>query len=245
MAARTPRNEDRPLRRAARGIAGAARAAMGVAPSVIRVVQVQQGGAMLRGFMKRLESLVQKHLSVEEDGDTVVLSRRLQAARRRGYLTPLELEAVCRWKSARAIRRIRENTYHRVRAATGAALASRNEQRRLEALLQLSGVGIPMASALLTLVEPNKYGVIDIRVWQLLYTLRMVRGNPKGTQFRPSHWNQFLAILRRLASRLGVGARDIERTLFDVHQARQRRQKETLYGPALAEAWRRKRPSRG
>ena len=182
--------------------------------------------------MKRLEALVRKHLSVEEDGDTVLLSTRLLVAKRRGYLTPLELESVCRWKSARAIRRVRENTHHRVRAATGAALASRNEQRRLEALLQLRGVGIPMASALLTLVEPKSYGVIDIRVWQLLYTLRMVRENPKGTQFRLDHWDQFLAILRRLASKLGVTARDIERTLFDAHKARQRRQKKNLYAPA-------------
>jgi len=184
-----------------------------------------------RSFVKRLESLVRKHLSVEEDATTGLLSTRLQVAKRRGYLTPLELEAVCRWKSARAIQRVRENTRHRVRAATGAALASRNEQRRLEALLQLRGVGIPMASALLTLVEPKKYGVIDIRVWQLLYTLRMVVENPKGTQFHPGHWHQFLAILRRLASKFSVTARDIERTLFDVHKARQRRQKKRLYEP--------------
>ena len=181
---------------------------------------------------KRLESLVRKHLSVEEDDDTALLSKRLSVAKRRGYLTLLELEAVCRWKSARAIRRVRENTHHRVRAATGAALAAGNERRRLEALLQLRGVGIPMASALLTLVEPAHYGVIDIRVWQLLYTLRVVRENPKGTQFRLGHWDQFLGIIRPLASKLGVTARDIERTLFELHQARQRRQRKKLYAPA-------------
>ena len=185
-----------------------------------------------RWSSRRLESLVRKHLSVEEDEGTALLSQRLRAAKRRGHLTPRELEAVCRWKSARAIRRVRENTHHRVRAATGAALAARSEQRRLEALLQLRGVGIPMASALLMLVEPKRYGVIDIRVWQLLYTLRMVQENPKGTQFRPGHWDQFLAILRRLASKLGVTARDVERTLFDVHRARQRREKKKLYAPA-------------
>ena len=182
--------------------------------------------------MRRLESLVRKHLSVEEDEDTARLSRRLRMAKRRGYLTPRELQDVCRWKSARAIRRIRENGHHRVRAATAAALAARSERRRLEALLGLRGVGIPMASALLMLIDPTRYGVIDIRVWQLLYTLRMVHENRKGTQFRPSHWDQFLTILRYLSRRIGVTARDIERTLFDVHRGRQTRQKKRLYESA-------------
>ena len=196
-----------------------------------------------RRSSRRLESLVRKHLSVEEDEGTALLSQRLRAAKRRGHLTPRELHDVCRWKSARAIRRIRENSHHRVRAATAAALATHNEQRRLEALLELRGVGIPMASALLMLVDPKRYGVIDIRVWQLLYTLRMVHENRKGTQFRPGHWDQFLAILRRLASKLRVTARDIERTLFDVHRGRQRRQKKRLYGSAGAAPNRRAEPS--
>jgi hypothetical protein len=33
------------------------------------------------------------------------------------------------------------------------------------------GVSVPMASALLTLLDPKRYGVIDIRVWQLLHRM--------------------------------------------------------------------------
>jgi hypothetical protein len=173
-----------------------------------------------------LELLVREHLSVAEDMSTAQLSRRLQAAKRRGYLTPGELEAVCHWKSARAIRYIRANTRHRVRAATHAALSTRREAPRLLALLQLQGVSVPMASALLTLIDPRRYGVIDIRVWQLLHAVGAVSRNQRGVGFSVHQWLQFLGVIRALSSRLGVTARDVERTLFDVHKAHQEK---TLY----------------
>ena len=174
-----------------------------------------------------LELLVRDNLSLVEDEGTTALSRKLQLAKRRGYLTRGELETVCRWKSARAIRYIRANSHHRVRAATRAALATRSEAARLLALLELQGVSVPMASALLTLVDPRRYGVIDIRVWQILHAVGAVSENRRGVGFSLDQWLQFLAVLRRLSSKLGVTARDVERTLFDVHKVHQHK---TLYG---------------
>ena len=173
---------------------------------------------------------MREHLSVSEDAGTARLSQKLQRAKRRGYLTSGELEAVCRWKSARAIRYIRANSHHRVRSVTQSALATRNEAARLLALLQLQGVSVPMASALLTLVDPRRYGVIDIRVWQLLHTVGAVSENRRGVGFSLDQWLQFLAVLRGLSSKLGVTARDVERTLFDVHKAHQEK---TLYESPL------------
>ena len=82
---------------------------------------------------------------------TTELIRRLRVARKRGYVTAAELEAVCYWKSPRAIQYIRSNSPARVRATTRSALATRSERRRLEAPRQLKGVSVPMASALLML----------------------------------------------------------------------------------------------
>lgn len=169
-----------------------------------------------------LIALVRRHLAPEDDERTTFLIRRLREARRRGYLTHGELTAVCRWKSPRAIHRIRANARHRVRATTRAALSTRSESRRLEALLELDGVSVPMASAVLMLLYPRRYGVIDIRVWQLLNRVRAVRGNAKGTHFTLSNWLDFLSVVRGLSTALRVSARAVERTLFDVHRASQR-----------------------
>ena len=165
-----------------------------------------------------LEPLVRAHLSVEEEESTTGLIRRLRSAKKRGHLTASELEAVCYWKSPRAIQYVRSNSPTSVRAATRKALTTRSERRRLEALVQLQGVSIPMASAILMLLDPKRYGVIDIRVWQLLHEVGTVTTNPRGVGFNFKNWYQFLVILRHFAKKLGVSARDVERTLFIVHK---------------------------
>lgn len=170
----------------------------------------------------RIEPLIREHLSVEEDEPTARLIRELRTARDRGYLTRAELEAVCHWKSPRAIRHIRANTPREVRAATRAALEARSEQRRLSALTQLQGVSVPMASAFLTLLNPRRYGVIDIRVWQLLHSVGTVTGNPDGVGLTYKNWDQFLVVIRHFSKRLRVKARDIERALFNAHRAYQK-----------------------
>jgi hypothetical protein len=175
---------------------------------------------------RNVSALLKQHLSTEEDVKTAALIRELLPARLRSYLTREELEKVCRWKSPRAIRLIKHNSAVRVRAATRLALATRSERRRLEALRTLDGVSVPMASAILTLLNPRRYGVIDIRVWQLLYALGEVTKKPSGMGFDFNNWYQFLMKLRYFAKKLRVGARDIERSLFFAHQANQ---KGTLY----------------
>ena len=173
-----------------------------------------------------LAALVRLHLA-KEDERTTLLTRRLSVARDRGYLTRGELLAVCRWKSARAIHRVAANDHHRVRATTRAAMAARTEGDRLDALVELHGVSVPMASAILTLLYPSRYGVIDIRVWQFLHGVGAVGDNERGTKFTAGQWLAFLAIIRRLSRRLRVSPRAVERTLFALHKAHQRKR---LYG---------------
>ena len=171
-----------------------------------------------RGYA-RLETVIRRHLSTEEDAGTARLCRDLRDARARGYLTRSELVAVCRWKSPRAIHHVRANSPKRVRAATASALGTRSEPRRLESLLRLQGVSVPMASAVLTAIDPRRYGVIDIRVWQLLHATGAVTKNARGVGLTLDNWCEFLAIIRDLSRRLRVSARDVERTLFDIHVA--------------------------
>ncbi|MGQ0548134.1 MAG: hypothetical protein ACT4PY_00475 [Armatimonadota bacterium] len=178
--------------------------------------------ALKRIPYQKTSRLIKACLSTEEDEETVDLIRRLRPARARGYLTRGELEAVCFWKSARAIHYIRSNSRSRIRTATRRALATTSERRRLEELTVLRGVSVPMASSILMLVDPRRYGVIDIRVWQLLYAIGAVTKKPAGVGFSFDNWMQFLRILRYFARRFNVKARDIERALFCVHRKYQK-----------------------
>src|SRR4029453_8233422 len=106
--------------------------------------------------------------------------RDLRGVRRRGAFTRAEFRWMCHWKSPRARLLWEQNSAARVRAVSRAVLATRDEQRRMELLTSLRGVGVPMASAILTLVDPKRYGVLDIRAWQLLFAIRPVAANPPG-----------------------------------------------------------------
>ena len=113
-----------------------------------------------------------------------------------------------------------------VRAITRKALTTRSERKKLELLTSLFGVSVPMASAILMLTNPKRYGVIDIRVWQLLHKLGSVSTTPSGTGFGFKQWYQFLVLIRYFGRRLNVSARDVERTLLMTHM---RYQKGRLY----------------
>ncbi|MDP1859845.1 MAG: hypothetical protein Q8K82_14325 [Gemmatimonadaceae bacterium] len=75
-----------------------------------------------------------------------------------------------------------------------------------------------MASAILTLTNPKRYGVIDIRVWTLLYRFGSVTDRASGIGLDFKHWYRYLVILRHHARRLKTDVRAIERTLFFHHR---------------------------
>ena len=147
---------------------------------------------------------------------------RVRAARRRGFLSRAEFLAMCRWKSPRAHQHYLRNTPARIRKASRLALAAQSERRRIEPLLTLHGVSLPVASAILTLLDPQRYGVLDIRAWQMLYRVRGADANPAGRGFTVAQWLRYLETLRRHARRLGASARAVEYTLFLCHRKRQR-----------------------
>jgi len=169
----------------------------------------------------KLERLIVDHLSTYEEENTLELIREFRMVKKRGYLTKSELEHVCYWKSERAIWLIRENSPYLIRKRTGDTFATRSERKKLDLLTSLKGVSVPMASAVLMLHNPKKYGVIDTRAWELLYTLGTVKTNSRGAGFRFNEWYRYLVIIRYFANKLHVNARDIERTLFKVHKAYQ------------------------
>jgi hypothetical protein len=171
---------------------------------------------------------LRRELVTEEDAATSELMARVVSARRRGFISRGEFLAMCRWKSPRALQHYRRNGAGRVREASRRALAARSERRRMEHLMTLEGVSVPVGSAILTLLDPRRYGVLDIRAWQMLYAMRGVDANLAGRGFSVGQWIRYLAELRAHARRLKAPVRTVEYTLFLCHRKRQRGR---LYDP--------------
>lgn len=174
-----------------------------------------------------VSELLAAELTREESPATHRLIQDLRVVRQRGYLTKGEFLTICRWKSPRAIRRCESNSPARIRRHSATALNSRSERARFEALVDLDGVGTPTASAILTLTNPRRYGVLDIRVWQLLHEFGSVTTKPGGVGFAFDDWHHYLMTLREHAKHLGVSVRAVEYSLFFYHQ---RIQRGPLYG---------------
>jgi hypothetical protein len=132
---------------------------------------------------KSLNSLIKDYLfAYTKDRNTKSLITEFAKARRRGYLTKAELKQVIR------------NRPFAVRDVTRSAFSCTSELDKIQTLVALHGVGIPMASAILMLTDPRRYAVIDIRVWQLLHAMKAVEANHRGVNLNPSQWVEFLEI---------------------------------------------------
>ena len=167
-----------------------------------------------------IPSLLSACLIHDEYPDTAPLIASLSHVREAGYFTRSEFLSMCKWKEPRERRRQHwaTNTEDEVRMLSAKAFGASDEARRILHLCRLRGVGIPVASAFLTLVDPEHYGVIDIRVWQLLAFYQEVDYDPDGRALQVLHWLDYLDKIRMWAGEINVSVRAIERTLFQHHR---------------------------
>jgi hypothetical protein len=173
-----------------------------------------------------LEDVLDREPIAQEGLDTAKIIQRLKHVRMDGQLSRREFLDVCYWKSPRSVHHCKRNSTESIASISRKVFSTRSEKKRIELLTSLHGVSIPTASAILTLTNPARYGVIDIRVWQVLYRLGSVNQNARGQGFSFEQWYRYLRILSEQARRLRTPVRLIELTLFKFHQ---RHQRGTLY----------------
>ena len=167
-----------------------------------------------------IRELLQNHLLRDEEPETSALINNLRHVKPKGYFTKSEFLEMCKWKDKQQRRRSdwQAHTESEIIDASRQVFATNDEYVRVIVLDRLKGVGIPIASAILTLTDPQHYGTIDIRVWQVLYLYGEVNYNPQGTELSIDHWTAYLPKLRQWASEFQVGVRNIERSLFEHHK---------------------------
>jgi len=134
------------------------------------------------------------------------------------YLTLDELDRVLQWKlrgqHGRQRERRKANTEDVIRVVTGAALSIEHPDEdyeielRLGILCTLRGVGVPVASAILALVFPERYAVIDFRGW------RQVFGEERTT-FSVSDYKRYLREIRRLSLELGWPVQEVDLAIWE------------------------------
>jgi len=114
------------------------------------------------------------------------------AAIRKGEYTLANLEAIVRWKSERLVQYLIGNSSVNIRRALEVAAAPESSTAEaMTALLELRGVDIPMASAILAAIFPERFIELDLRA---LEGLGMVRQDVR-------FYEEYLEFCRRLVER--------------------------------------------
>jgi hypothetical protein len=135
------------------------------------------------------------------------------AALVRGRYTRAEFIAVCGWKTRRSASKVAGNSAAAVGRATRSALAAGDEASRMEALLELDGVGVPTASTLLYFVFPDDYPILDVRALESL-------GVKGRSTYTVGFWLHYLAACRDLAARHAVDLRTLDKALWQFSKER-------------------------
>ncbi|HEY1768090.1 MAG TPA: hypothetical protein VGG26_10555 [Terracidiphilus sp.] len=88
---------------------------------------------------------------------------------RNGDFTLANLEAIVRWKSERVVQYLIGNSNEKIRQALAVATAPEaSTETAMNALVELHGVDLPVASAILAAIYPERYTVLDFRVLEAL-----------------------------------------------------------------------------
>jgi len=144
--------------------------------------------------------------------------------RARGYVRDDELYEIARWKSPRRAALVQKNPPHVIEGVTGLALSLKDEHPDYAAdlLTVLKGVSLPTASTVLTVVDPQHFGVIDIRAWNSLSRWRPSEF-PRKRQgaFSLKEFVRYLGTIRALAQESGLSCREVDMALWQVSREMQ------------------------
>ena len=172
----------------------------------------------MKRIYSNLTELIKENLKNDETEDALELIKFLGDVNKKGYLTKNQFYKVAMWKTPRPKKHYLRNSEKHVINISKLVMSSQDDSEKITLLISLKGVSIAVASSLLTIINSRDYGIIDIRVWQLLYLYGEVNTKPKGQGFSLNDYLSYLKILRKYALQFNVDVRDIERTLFFHHR---------------------------
>ena len=132
-----------------------------------------------------------------------------------GYLTPEEFFAIVIWKSNRAktnIRRGIEKSRKTIRTITSEVFQAKTPEQKLNTLISIPSIGIPMASAILTVCYPSDFTIADYRACTALKDFgEEIAGNPTA---KISVYFEYLERCKKLARKYNFTLRNFDRILW-------------------------------
>lgn len=129
---------------------------------------------------------------------------------RKGQYTRDNLEKIFEWKTnGRGRSRLSKNNDEEIRDALYLASIAKTDRSAVAVLLGLSGVQVPVASAILTSLDPERFTIIDFRA---LEALGKKRKEQKTATI--DYYLEYLEYCRSLAKEADISLRTLDRALW-------------------------------
>lgn len=129
-----------------------------------------------------------------------------------GYLTPEEFFCIVIWKSNRAKTNIKKKLLKFgdletvIKDMTSQIYRAPGHKERLKILLRKWTFGLPMATAILTVLYPNDFTIYDVRVRKQIKHKEIYGVDP--------YFNSFLPAIKKIAKERSLSLRDADRYLW-------------------------------
>ncbi|HLM83017.1 MAG TPA: hypothetical protein VK302_20640 [Terriglobales bacterium] len=151
--------------------------------------------------------VARRERNVEQD-DAFEAGRRIRG----GDYSRQNLEVIVAWKMegvhlTRVMSYLGQNTDAEIDQALRSAAATDDERSAIEILDRLHGVGVPVASAILTTILPQKYTIIDVNALVSLGVGDKLKG-------QSVYYLAYLKKCRELAAQLNVSLRTMDHALW-------------------------------
>jgi thermostable 8-oxoguanine DNA glycosylase len=141
------------------------------------------------------------------------VSGRFQRER---VLSAYDFFAIVTWKANRAktgVKRGLIDAGNPVRQLMKEVSQADSPVDKVEILCNVKGIGIPIASAILSVCYPTRFTALDYRAWKTLEQAS-VEGIPEHPPQDAQSYLQYCEACRRFADRMGLSLRDLDRALW-------------------------------
>jgi len=171
--------------------------------------------------------------------------------RQKNFLTKEDLIKIVKWRfpkgsgknRVRAINSLEQMDGSEIEKITGEAFEMEEESKKIRKLCKIKGVGISLASCILTFHNPKKYCVFNTHVYDEIFKIET---RPSNFFSLPDYYLEMLDEIRKFADKYDLTVRDVGKALFkknceerksnttrikDISQAERPREKLERYGP--------------
>jgi thermostable 8-oxoguanine DNA glycosylase len=133
-----------------------------------------------------------------------------------GAMEPFDFFAIVAWKSNRTKTKIRKGLDDAGKTVQGLmkeVAQAATPRDKVEVLLRVWGIGLAIASAILTVCNPDEFTVLDYRAWDVLEGASL-QGLREDYPVTPDEYLNYCRVCRQLAEQVGMSLRDLDRALW-------------------------------